>query len=187
MNIFILDESPQAIAQALDDRSLNEQIEASAQVLVNVWYKLRNTAAHANKYADIRSLLSQIPQQDINNEWSEWLKLSPANYGWLMNLFDFLLLEQSYRFCDLPFYGKYYDFYRSLLIINPDSRLPFHTFFPLVVTDEYNLVKATRKISYDIAIADYKKLTVESYRNYFRSVVKDPKYTRREPPAWRQF
>lgn len=197
MQIYILDSSWAKCAEYLDDKSLNEQIEAIAYALCNVHHKLL-----INYYGkDKDELWTRIPL-NYKNEievFSEWASTSIANYRWLVDLLRAHLYECHDRFLykklgegielkDLissirMFYRKYHDDVFLWLAKNEPSLSDIGLFsFPVCIPDKFIVTREVFVWPNGTGIAGPN--IIESYRNYFRSEVKDPQYTRREPPKW---
>jgi hypothetical protein len=135
MNIFVLDEKPSVCARYHCDKHVVKMILESAQLL-------------ATQFEDPVSM--GLPRHThFNHPCARWVRESPANYIWLMDLFRYLLDEYNFR------YGKIHSWERmheSFVFHRPRGEGHI-TQRPMCMPDEYRLPG-------DV---------VESYRNYYRS------------------
>lgn len=86
MNIFISDVDPVISAQNLDDKRVVKMILESAQLLC--------TALHLNN----ASHLAKYKKTHVNHPSNIWVRETDSNYIWLLNHFEALCNEYTYRY-----------------------------------------------------------------------------------------
>lgn len=88
MNIFVTDPDPVACAQMLDDVRLNKMIVESAQMLsTTMWFAGR----------DARAERIYRPISNPHHPACKWSRLSLANYNWLLEHAEAMLVERRHR------------------------------------------------------------------------------------------
>lgn len=120
MTILILDNSPEEIAKALDDKSLDKMIKSIAQVLCNVHWLENGESIECSlcRYYAVRmkkstcNCLSKnkipLPSTQVLYKWSQWARECVANYKWLVELGLACDWEFAYR-SDFKLDKKYHD------------------------------------------------------------------------------
>lgn len=210
MTTLILDNSPEEIAKALDDKSLDKMIKSIAQTLCCAHYEYHSEVEmfsfHIIKNGE------DVPQTPLNIRkdimlkllpWSQWARECVANYKWLNKLGQSLLMQWVYRHPDtripvrdfiLKYKNKNFQHKLQSVIywLNDNvPELPDHPYgshlnnevtdFPLVIPEKFKIVLDTSTV-----IPHYD--IIESYRNYYNHLLSkykaDPVWTRREKPEW---
>jgi hypothetical protein len=102
MTILILDESPEKIAEALDDKSLSKMIKSIAQVLLSSHVVNDDGGLSIfNPPCIDLNIMKDICEKHIHSKWGVWVKLCIANYRYLVELGAALCVEFLYRkYCD---------------------------------------------------------------------------------------
>lgn len=172
MQIYLLDLDPTSCAQMLDDKSLDKQIKAIANVLCEVHYELQMLGLEKDTY------IPSFKNPTRTSIWCEWASKYRANYSFLVNLLDACLEELLYRSeVDDSFY--FYNKNRLIYEWARDNRsvLPDHlkTPFPLVIPKKFVDSNDSIVTSYRRAYA-YKKLRTENRDTYT--------WTQRNKPDW---
>lgn len=86
MNIFVSDADPVIAAQNLDDKRLIKMILESAQLLCTALHL--NNASHLAKYKKTHE----------NHPSNVWVRQNQSNYLWLVDHFEALCNEYTYRY-----------------------------------------------------------------------------------------
>lgn len=135
MNIFAVDSHPAIAAIHLHNRHVVKMVLESAQLLSTVHHVLGNNINGIYKKAF------------INHPCSIWLRTSKENYIWLVQHFDALLKEFTYRYNKQHKSGRLFD-----LLKYPPKQLPNIGLTPFVkaMPDKYKVLDS-----------------VQSYRNYY--------------------
>ena len=166
MNIFVLDENPKLAAQYHCDKHVVKMILESAQML---------STAHAVIDNNGKQVEGMYKPTHVNHPCNIWVRESAANYYWLLQLFQYLLEEYTYR------YSKHHkcEEMDPLLWVPPNN---------------IDIPPTERKIALDvspfaIAIADLSLIIpgypVDSYRQYYREEKRHiAKWTKRATPYW---
>lgn len=184
MTILILDNSPQAIAESLDDRSLDEMIKSIAQVLCNVHYiKKERIELGLDQGNKLEIPFPHIPHRKYKSyepiaQLSEWARECVANYRWLVELGNECDKEYHYRWVhdeipieetDIFMISCSAIHWASVYI--PELPNGSMTPFPLVMPEKY--------IKNDLIMHRLKEKKIllktinaeESYRNYYNHLL----------------
>jgi hypothetical protein len=193
--------------EELDDKTLDEQIEAIAQTLCNVHYRIKNGAEATIKY---KGRCDRIPLELISfDEFSEWASECLANYLKLVEMGLACCEEYRLRFSEplLNIYGeegKVKEHKLQYVIewarenvpelpvridskyniddscIDLDSRIDkeITTPFPLVMPEEYKVYFVSENGSKGAPFI------IESYRNYYRAKLYKKKQCKNHEPEY---
>lgn len=162
MNIFALDFDSRIAAQMHYDKHVLKMIVEYAQLL--------STYLHVKEYEIIKPIYKAT---HINHPSNKWLRESPANYLWLLELAKSLVNEYEFRY---P--GKEHK--TKQIIFNCE-----HIFF-----ENVSILEATSCPMTPFAKAmpnEFKTFnSVDSYRRYYINDKAKKKmiFTKRKPPEW---
>lgn len=135
MNIFIVDANPLVAAMHLHNRHITKMTLESAQLL--------STAQRLSGNEDTRI----YRKTHVNHPCSVWVRTSKQNYIWLVQHFEALFKEFTYRYNKIHKSSKLFN-----LLKYPPEQLPNIGLTPFVkaMPDKYKVLN-----------------TIQSYRNYY--------------------
>lgn len=175
MNIFALDEKPDAAAKLMVDSHVVKMILESAQLLSTahrLWDGVEYIGTSKSGRSAKRWRLPDAREQvlysatHINHPSARWCRETSGNYNWLYRHFRALLDEYTYR------YGKHHKCEAlDLALYATPFNIPiaYQTPFACAMDDSYI-------ISHD---------PVVNYRNYYKhGKVHLHKWTKRNQPGW---
>lgn len=154
MNIFVLDNDPKICSQYHCNKHTIKMILESAQILCCVF--------HSQGFENV-----PYRKTHFNHPCSIWVRESPQNFLWGLELLKELLIEYTYRYGKIHKTSLVYDW-----IVENYSLLKFDkndfTEQPKCMPDKYKVDSV-----------------VESYRNYYiGDKAKIAEWTKREIPEW---
>ena len=175
MNIFYIDTDPVQAARWMVDKHVVKMILESAQLLSTA-HRLHDGVEHITTSKTGRKKRIWILEDErehvmyqathINHPSALWCRASVENYLWLVEHFDALLKEYTYR------YKKQHKCASMLFYLqSPPHDLKQYDMTPMpsAMADEY-------KISDD---------PLTNYRNYYKiGKARMHKWTNRQPPEW---
>lgn len=180
--IYYLHEDSAESAKMLDDKSLDKQIKAIAQVLCNVHWRFVNL----NSAKEVEVATNKIPIKASNNYfndvYSRWASECIANYKMLVDIGLACCEEYDYRHMDLRQKHDYLPGLHKMLKVMVWARdnvpeLPWgcrflndgeSISFPLVIPKTYFPKFIPIKYVYDEDKTEYIKYC---YRNYYRAKI----------------
>lgn len=171
MNIFALHMDPWQCARWYVDRHVVKMINESAQLLSNAIHfhtgRLRYDKRGILKLGSHLKRLAKPTHYE--HKCSRWARQTRANYEWLCDLFDALLVEYTYR------YGKIHAYSRMSAAFKKDA--------PKIPRGELT-VWALAMPDY-LAQANNHLEAVERYRDYYAWYKWHIwRWTKRDPPPW---
>lgn len=182
MNIFAVDNSPHESAKSLCDVHVVKMILESAQMLSTAHRVLDGSKEKRLSKTGKRMVtywVHPIPSMEdtlykavhVNHPCTKWVMQSSANYDWLYSHFIELCYEYSYRYNNKT--HSTYEKLKEILGIHP-TNLPKGSLTPFALAMQHRawcIVKGNH---------------VQSYRNYYKTKIKDfpMNWKKRNPPEW---
>jgi len=161
MQVFATDPSPEKSAMALDDKRVIKMVLETAQIIC--------TALHARGYSTPYKPTHQRHPVVL------WAAESPHNISWL--IYHHIALAKIYE----GFSGRTHKSYISVGYIYSGMALP--------ICEPFNFANAARRSDLNIDFTHIED-THEAYRLYlnarWKTDIRPPVWTNRQPPKWRK-
>jgi hypothetical protein len=171
MNIFALHMDPWQCARWHVDRHVVKMINESAQLLSNaIHFHTGRLCYNTKNVLKLKSAIAGLPKPThYEHKCSRWTRETRANYEWLCELFDALLVEYTHRYGKIHKYARLSaKFKKSNQHIPPGKLTPWALAMPDYLAQASNHTEA-----------------IERYRDYYAWYKWHIwRWSKREPPPW---
>jgi hypothetical protein len=195
MNLFILSMNPQECAQWMMDVHIVKIILEAVQMLstakrllsINTIQSISNISKTKKQMEEEKREKKRLANEldlpvyrvaHMNHPVCIWVRQSRSHYVWTLDLVEAMHNEWRYRYGHGPdVFHKSYRVAQYLRENPPPFQEEVMYPFALAMPDEYKVVDETKEGRYDV---------IESYRNYYRSPMKQAlaSWRKRTAPDW---